>query len=1528
MKRKLLKALSIITAFLTAIPIANAAASDYTIGTPSQAWVQAGSNPSGYTPFDNNYLQGAATDEVIYTLPTASKEDYMVGTYYTAGKIFGQNRFEQWSAGGTQGFAYDNTSSWITSTARYCYAGSAIATDDAGTLYTKSVKSGNGPTGGRWADPIGGITYWTERPTAGATGTKAGVSLGYTILRSDLMSANGDGIKDTGYLWFTPNTTTTISRITITKGSFSSSPTNFNAPIENGSRAYVKEYSKGKLLYNPSLVSSSGKLYRGTYTEGSTTVSWEDLGLTVHRHGSSAFVLGQHEIIAYSKSTTQIALYDYTTKQELATFTPFSTASGQTYVSHSIDVKVNGNTANIYIFVPGQGGAKYTMTATPITAAVNGVDAALTGDMTNSVKVTWGVPSKGTATKYAVCYSSDGGSSWSTEVETKSLSYTFDNLPTGSYTFKVTAYFGGNSTWGQATTSQPVNVIAAKGTPVTGLTATYILNDDASKEYCGRQDIQLAWDAPTGYTNTEVTGYKIYRGESLLTTVDANTLTYVDMGVKENYTYKVVPLFTDLTEDSTLGMEVTTTEVTTVLVAPVITETRSYDGYSITQLFFSMPTYSQVKPLSFNVYRNGVLLESGITALNYIDDDLPKINENKTYNYTIEAVYSATYDNATRTSAPKAVDVTPRDWALSGFLLQELYNVPITQNAIGNWQNLLDNNEYYRQGQFHDGHWYLAQTADNLSKADQGISGGGNLSSGIEGSTGGVIAIKASEEIDVRNGVVQVGGSSKVITTEEFANVGIAMDDAGTIFVRSNNLELLGNSQPTGLTLPTGTWFVDAYERRISQGTLYKRNSDGTYTESKTIDLTPLWTDDRWIDNMYYSGIESYGQAIGRSDYYHMYGDVWNGEGYLLLSPSWTRTGFKVKIENGAYDSHEVIEFHDYTDNGVTHKVATGTENYGFKIAGRDAWMMQIRSNAYFGIHGVEEQHQGEEHDHEWHAIYDTDSRVNNSGGTSIVAFDNPATEINDGETFLITPASMYSLNSGDFIVTRGIKENIGDAASESKLAPPMPVAQYKQTEVNTNVATFANGNWFHAETGTYESASGENSECVYIYQYVPGVRFAKYRLYPDLNYPMVIPELKIETAYNDDMTDITHFKGTATWTRPEGFGRTDASNANVKVESYTFEFLDAKGNLIHSEDIPEQYDDEGNPPSDDFVYCFDYCLNDEIISQGKDKSLDFQTYTARVAVNYVFENGSTHQSAFNLAIDDNDYFAESAEDTYVKVFELKNYTSYDEDGNASQNDAYRVEIDFNPPSWEGYEDGQSEPVSYYTIKAVVNRNTTNDTIDIKDFALHNGSYAQDGKLWATTEVTSQIPGTYDFSKSKAPYYTSITDAANGTGRYNGSVDGGSFRDVVLSWFHIVPAGTYNSGVAVASNGDEVVITDSPDQWQFIIVAHYAANNRYIAKERATDATTEPGLIPTGAEEISIGSASATVVYPNPTSSLLTIKSPVSINSIVVYNEAGVEMMATDCNGETTVVINLEDLATGHYFVKVNNNAPVKVIKN
>ena len=1492
MKQKLLKLLSIFVAFLTAIPIANAANIIYSVNT-TPLWARPGAISAA------NARTMAASNGKVYVLSKADSKIRYIGKDDAFIDAEGNwPGFESGFTAGNFGFAMTN--------------------DDAGNIVIKSN-----------ADLNAGITQLAIYEVGTLKSKIIDIPAEFQPGdRTDNIRAQGNLLAGKGYMWFIPRGSEKIIRLNLENGAIVNKTewTHTLGVASTTSFAYMLD--NGKIYMHHRKGSPNNAYILTVPTDGGAVSSSETIlsGDPGDQLTSEVFTIQGVNFVAYNLGTNaqdaRFSIKNLSTGSDLnaSPICPFGiTASSQTgldsYSTYFKSVKVDANTVDLYCFTPNHGASVYRVTANVSVNTVTNVNTAYVDASTKKeVKLSWDAPATDVPSKYVIKYSSDGGTTWSSAIETTALSYTFTGLPTGTYTFKVSPYYEQYLTYGaEVTTSNSINVINAVGAPISNLAYTYLKNTETN---IGRQDITLTWNAPTGMVNTTLTGYKVYRNGSLLTTLGAEETEYTNTGVKQNYTYKVVPTFDGLTEDASFGLEVTTTEVQAgVLVAPVISETRNYEGYSLVEIFFKMPNYAPYKPLYFNLYRDGKLIQGKLQSYNTLDESLVRASVETTVKYQVEAVYGSAADVYPPIDSVKS-DITtlviaPRDWAKTGYILQEVYNVPIDEIS-GTIPSDFSKVDYYRQGQFNKAEkkWYIAQR--------------GNATDGVAG----VITFDAETKDDV------IKGSTQYYNHVVDANVGIAIDDVGTILIKNNNNTTLAASIPTSTSInshaETGrteyaipTWLNDKYDRRITSALLIAK--DGT---TKEVDLSNVWIGTNGFVNDMYFNLEAaytnngvtnystdYGQTRGRSDYYYMWGDVLSANGgYLVFSPSWTRTAFKVKIANGAYVSHEVIEFNRYENTGYLLEPNTGTENYGFKLDGRDDVTVQIRSNGYYGVH--EWNKAGTTG---WHPIFTADSRINNAGGTSIQAFGEvDGTGHHTGELFVITPQSMHSHNVGDFLISRATKENADDYADEGSLMPSTPVAQYIQTDARSNsTATNANGNWFHAEKGTYASAMKDDDECVDIYQYVPGTRFARYRLIPSNQFPPVQPTLDITTAYNDDKTDITHFDGVATWQRPAGFGRSTGS-ANAKVVSYLFEMHNNKNELVTSAELPELYKTDGTPVDDEYVYDFNYT------DTTGNNDIDFGRYSVNVRVKYQTKDGLYHISDPLYAEDIHDYPAEPVQNLATFAFKQANQTVDEwvkKDGKwvveQKQVDNYRVEINFDKPDCD-------EPVSYYTVKALVNNKK--DMIDITDFHLHKGMEVVNGIEQAILDrdadgkviPTSVIPGTYDFENSKAPYYHKEGDAFG--------VAGQSRQNSVLTWHFRVPAGSLSSGVATASNGEEIVITDEPDQWTFIVVAHYAAKNTYIDKDREANAI--PGsLIETGVEVVGEDNASSLEIYPIPASTEITIKSAETINSIVIYNEAGAEVMNLDGDNEMVTTVNIESLATGYYFVKVNNQAPVKILK-
>ena len=309
-------------------------------------------------------------------------------------------------------------------------------------------------------------------------------------------------------------------------------------------------------------------------------------------------------------------------------------------------------------------------------------------------------------------------------------------------------------------------------TPVENLKGEFKFNDVG--EIWGRQDVVLTWDEPVGYSGATITGYNIYRDNKLQKTVDASTRTFTDINIVASPTYVVAPLYN--------GVEMNPTDITIdytfIPIPPVDLTARTYDGYGSVQLFWKSTTDVGIKPNYYNIYRDGILV--GVSqAFNFYEDKLSA----GVHKYEVEAVYnemddkyiSEEYGRAAK-SDPVTIIVEARDSEKTTYTLEEIYNY--TLDEINNQPANFDNRNYYRQGAYYNGKWYIAQRSDQLCLKDQGVPAGSDYKStsgdlGSNDARGGVVVFSAE---DPRPGV-----ESKPITLLEGTNVGVATDDAGNI---------------------------------------------------------------------------------------------------------------------------------------------------------------------------------------------------------------------------------------------------------------------------------------------------------------------------------------------------------------------------------------------------------------------------------------------------------------------------------------------------------------------------------------------------------------------------------------------------------------------------------------------------------------------------------------------------------------------------------------------------------------------------
>lgn len=1478
MKHYYTRTLMLLLALTWLVPKANAQAEE----TLTEQWRQAHTSGNGF------WLQGAATldgygNETVYTVPAI--QDLNNGEYGTVYFIIANNTYytKGWSIrkGSVNFFSSGDTPSAfpVGSGSIYEY-GSGIAADGAGTLWTPSLRCSSYALS--WADGIKSVAYYTVRPQYRSSGqddagTKSGINLSsYNIGRSDLISAYGDGINGEGALWFCDQNNNNVTCVKLIKGGVNK-VIKFNAPVTVGNRSLAVQYSDTEIMYNCGRDGST--IYKGIINWTSGTIAWTNLGLTTYRNngtagsaGATMFRLAGNEYVAYSSSKSQITIKNITTGNSIVKSPGFTSASS--YVNHSINAIIkNSNTADIFVYVPGNSGGavKYTLTVTQKDPVQNlAVKIVKNQDPTQLSRqdavLTWEAPAKGTVSKYTIyCRENPWFSMEGNGVDSNSDGYS------------------DGPQW--------------------------------------RQDTWSAWKAIGTTTD--------------LTFTDTDVCMYAS-SISRSYQYKVVPTFST----GTIGAESNVIEITPGFVpfVPVWDTTMDqddkkygidrYDGYCKVQLYWTFPQVNNydyfpsgqksvygVKPDYYSILRNGKQIATNITCYNYIDTD---VKSEQTYTYEVVSHY---YDfpNDTAVSSPNTVYVAKRDWAKVGYELTEIYNYKIASSGsnvhvpASSYASLVTNPKAYFQGAFHNGYWYIGQANDGIYSA----------------TSGGIIKISAADpKENANNNILKAG--TKIKSFSNSLTNGIASDDEGNLFVQSSTF---GN--------------------RLKTGTIYFNDGNDNYSNGYTVDLSGIdLTEYNERDPSKYLTTNA-----GRVDYYSMKGNLrTKGEAYLYLAPSVSRAVFVVKLTyNGSKVTatlHNKFQDADGRRRSNNEPFLQNNENYAIPVrcAGREnEFLHLIRSSALslWACHDDADQKAGRITN-----VYDTQARVNTPGGCTL--------EFN-GELFLITPTSQYSINKGSFYIGIAERKTADDTPATADFGHIIPIIMYNQADAEDGGGDSSGTVSIFAEVGK-EDVNGDGilNDYADIYLYSPyGLRFAKYRLTPSTGFPPSQVTLDIAPVYAEEYDaaahnpggDIERFDATATWPQVTDYGvTTETGNIFYKIQSYTLQLVDDNGNAITEKDANGnlrypaiEFDvDDNDVPTKVYTVTFDangtkvktavsedsetyknlsYITNDEGVKiysyVFKDVKKDVD-YTALVTVNYVGNDksnqGVQQKSPKTEYESSNSYEAVEATGTVLVNIKRDNWGDWDADhqGNPASGtkdpddayyDSYRVCLKLTNPD---FGTDKEYPRSYYTIGIDKDKNGTIDQ-EITEFKLFYGEQSTVKTLAdesATTPIVDkdgyvaitdgQIPGDYDFEIETAGKPHVFWDMLDYTTGYDDNVN---YTD-----------------------------TNNPSTWDYIVTTAYAANNARIMETPMSAMAADNGGITTGVEVIS--TQAVLNVYPIPATISVTIKCSEEIKDIEIYSESGMLVSSMSGNGEQVMTVNVSNLASGYYFMRVNNLAPVKIIKN
>ena len=1127
------------------------------------------------------------------------------------------------------------------------------------------------------------------------------------------------------------------------------------------------------------------------------------------------------------------------------------------------------------------------------------------------------------------------------------------------------------------------------------------------EKHDGHQDAMITWDPVS--ENPETTKYTVYyrvcpyvfgedgtnkqidfdnwSGWRELGTTDAGATTYTHSDVKylnhgtefykRTYQYKVVPVDgSDYVNNETLG-EVTPEWISaspTWLTYQGADGVKHYEGYQKVQLFWKYDGYGN-QPTSYDVYRDDVKIsEMSLQMFNYVDYNASPGREHTYY-------VMANYDGMTIDGEPieggksseKTVLVTKRDEAKPLYQLDVIYNYEIGTGVgkvnLETPDNFLVRDDY-RQGAYYRGNWYIAQQKDGA------------------GTSSGVIRFSANDPaLNATENILTPGTKYKELSSPKH-NVGIATDDAGNIFLRY------------------GSFFGNYGAGSFAQGIILKagRNDDGSISwHSNPTDKNG--NTHYVVDFSSLSFTDNLGQTwngIDRCDYYSMSGDVFSEEGAILyVAPSKKQTVYRIKLKggdavqdaNGNYvgvvTADKIDAFTISGSSSVTGEpFRYGEENYAFGVDGRDDYIFNLRSNGYFNLSKTQDDPDGKQV-----AIYESHSRINNAGGCTLQF---------NGELFIVTPMNQYSQNTGNFYVGIGTreakKEENGKVEYEgpdgADLANVVPIATMVQDVMSDASYANANGVWMFAELGRMDGtelwpgktitlatdAEGnatktvmiteENiqqyAECMFIYQYVPGIRFAKYRITASNTFPTPEVSINVFPIYKDangnelhrdkdgavpkGAIELDRFDAVVSFPLIQGYGTAGADNA-YEIEKYQLTLSDKYGNVVYpaeGEDADGEVDGVINLPHNDRATTYSVLYKDLERSEANSYITQVVTIFKGASGTNV---GKTHQSAPAIAEDDNTYvpMAPAGQAVVYRSLEWGDWDadmggkpSFDANGNPylpDEDDAYwdvyQVAMNIQVPDFT--ETGKKEPVSYYTIHVAktTDGETWTDKFDIdadvesawvRDVMLYVGKggsldgvaadangYVDCGALYG-----GKIPGTFEFKS------TAEEEPKNNPDVY---------------WFEKYYMGYY---AGAAGTEYEIKTPDMINEREYYVVAHYAAgtpkkitevatlstegNSKIYAQRHATlEAAVTHENLPTGVEDIELTAEIS--VYPIPATVSVTIKCAEAIENVEIYSLAGVNVKAFECNGEQVMTVAVDDLAAGYYMLKVNGYAPIKFLK-
>lgn len=918
--------------------------------------------------------------------------------------------------------------------------------------------------------------------------------------------------------------------------------------------------------------------------------------------------------------------------------------------------------------------------------------------------------------------------------------------------------------------------------------------------------------------------------------------------------------------------------------APYFTSVDTYKGRRTAALAWEVASTENLD--HYELFRDGIKILGKYTGGSYIDSNLP----DGTYSYVIVAYWKD--GSVTRSTSVSATIKHAED--VASYVLDTVYNYPImtedewnkagrpadavlakglfanAKTPVGAWGAPGD---IYRQAQYYNGKWYLAQLTARTE-----LSANGNYipNNYLDGKSVGTNitkeeaqAIYAKWRGDWCGGIKSIGADAKTIKTigdnlhTEVVTWGlesqfVAVDEGGNKWRRTihsgafswydtpyidneadgvkvtNSLYyrptafVHGNETGETELSYNGKHFYNLEQDFFNSDEGKKRIADYNEANKNVSGFIPIKSGD---------GLQYY-----RTHYISAGGNAKNGTGFLLMSMNRSADVFRIKMNGGT--TTEVKKF----TAPISEIAALGrnvdpwgsTENYAFPVPGRNgAFIQTVRGIGtwYVDANGRYTQ------------MFSNTADITQCGGVTFTY---------NNEFFVLHSTTINSNSPGNFRIDIAQCKN---GENYTTVVPSkdnlMPTVANKLDESTRFEAGNSNASWYGAEYNKEE-------KCIYIYQYVPGVRFAKYRLYISVQYPDVPPTLDITTGYNKAKTDITHFDSKITWRRPgtnHDYGLSE--NADVIVDHYEVSLKDKSGNIIQAWNEPD-------------VQKADHTFTLEYSKTAGVYNLDSEKYTAEIVPIYKRKkDNSIIHGAANFAVDQNDYPAA-----------IGAAKAYAYQGSGSAKGAYRVDLDFD----RALPAQSSEPVSYFLVE--VSTDGGNSYKTLSNFNLLK--QGEDYHYYPEKITNGQVPGQYKFG-------TTAADSPSEKGYAMREAHYATDHECVLYYY----------------------TNTNPSDYKYRITAVYASTNARISKSANTTATATI----VGTSGIGDATGYSLSAYPVPATTEVTVTSPEAIRDIRVFSSTGAEVARVAGEDSYTQSVDVSTLASGVYMIVINEQTPIRIVK-